>query len=114
MAIDKSYGHTTQKENQNLLSLTYDGRLKDILYGEAVFNPANLVDGAGVTTTVTVRGAALGDMVLGVSFGVDLQGITVTAYVSAANTVAVRFQNETTGALDLASATLRVIVADIT
>lgn len=79
--------------------------------GSATYDPANLLDGAGATTTVTVTGAALGDFVTGVSFSLDLQGITLTAYVSAADTVAVRFQNETGGAIDLASGTIRVMVA---
>lgn len=81
------------------------------LAGSATYDAASLADGAGATTTVTVTGAALGDFVVGVSHGVDLAGITVTAYVSAANTVSVRFQNESGGAVDLASATLRAVVA---
>lgn len=79
------------------------------LESSATFNPANLVDGAGETTTVTVTGAALGDYAIA-SFSLDLQGITVTAYISAADTVSVRFQNESGGALDLASGTLRARV----
>lgn len=71
------------------------------------YDPPSLADGAGTTTTVTATGAALGDFVL-VSFSLDLQGIIVTAYVSSANTVSVRFQNETGGVLDLASGTLRI------
>jgi hypothetical protein len=78
--------------------------------GSATYDPPNLNDGAGATTTVTVTGAALGDAVDTVSFSLDLQGITVTAYVSAANTVSVRFQNESGGTLDLGSGTLRVRV----
>jgi hypothetical protein len=58
---------------------------------------------------VTVTGAALGDFARA-SFSLNLQGITVTAWVSAADTVSVRFQNESGGALDLASGTLRVKV----
>lgn len=81
------------------------------LFGSATFDPASLADGVGATTTVTVTGAALGDFVTGVSFSLDLQGITVTAWVSAANTVSVRFQNESGGTLDLASGTLRVRVS---
>ncbi len=81
-----------------------------LLRGSATYDAANLVDGAGATTTVTVTGAALGDFVVGVSHSVDLAGITVTAYVSAADTVSVRFQNESGGAVDLASGTLRVAV----
>lgn len=79
------------------------------LNGSATLDVASLVDGAGATSTVTVTGAALGDFVL-VSLGVDLAGITVTGYVSAADTVSVRVQNESGGTLDLASTTVRVRV----
>ena len=79
--------------------------------GSATFNAGSIADGAAEATTVTVTGAALGDFVTGVSLGVDLAGLTVTAYVSAANTVTVRLQNESGGAVDLASTTLRVMVA---
>lgn len=79
------------------------------LFGSATYNPASLADGAGATTTVTVTGAALGDFAVA-SFSLDLQGIMVTAYVSAADTVSVRFQNETGGTIDLASGTLRAWV----
>lgn len=84
--------------------------LAGMLSGSATYDAASLVDGAGTTTTVTVTGAALGDFVVGVSMGVDLAGITVTAYVSAADTVSVRLQNESGGTIDLASTTLRVRV----
>lgn len=84
--------------------------LSGMLTGSATYDTASLADGAGATTTVTVTGAALGDFVVGVSLGVDLQGITVTGYVSAADTVAVRIQNESGGTLDLASTTIRVSV----
>lgn len=79
------------------------------LQGSATFDPGNLVDGAGETTTVTVTGAALGDYA-SATFSLDLQGILLTAWVSAADTVSVRFQNETTGAIDLLSGTLRARV----
>lgn len=75
----------------------------------ATYDPGSLADAAGVTTTVTVTGAALGDIALA-SFSLDLQGITVTAWVSATNTVSVRFQNESGGVLDLASGTLKAMV----
>lgn len=83
--------------------------LAGILQGSATYDAASLADGVGATTTIAVTGAALGDFV-NVSHGVDLAGITVTAYVSAADVVSVRFQNESGGTLDLASATLRVLV----
>jgi cystathionine beta-lyase/cystathionine gamma-synthase len=49
-------------------------------------------------------------MVLGVSFGVSLAGVTATAYVSAANTVTIRLQNESAGTVNLDSTTIRVVV----
>lgn len=83
--------------------------LAGIKSGSATYDLASLVDGAGATTTVTVTGAALGDFAL-VSHTLDLQGITCTAWVSATNTVSVRFQNETTGTLDIASGTIRACI----
>lgn len=80
-----------------------------ILNGSVTYDPPSLADGAGDTTTVTVTGAALGDFALA-SFSLDLQGISVTAYVSSANTVSVRFQNESGGILDLGSGTLKARV----
>jgi hypothetical protein len=79
------------------------------LTGSATYDPGNLTDGAGETTTVTVTGAALGDFAQA-SFSLNTSGITITAWVSAANTVSVRFQNESGGTLDIGSGTLRVRV----
>lgn len=77
--------------------------------GSATYDPPSLLTLTGATTTVTATGAALGDFA-SATFSLDLQGITVTAWVSAADTVSVRFQNDTTGTIDLASGTLRVNV----
>jgi hypothetical protein len=42
---------------------------------------------------------------------VDLVGLTVTGYVSAANTVKFRIQNESgSGPVDLASATMDIVI----
>jgi hypothetical protein len=79
------------------------------LTGSATLDLGNLVDGAGSTTTLTVTGAALGDFAI-VSMGVDIAGLTATAWVSAADTVSVRFQNESGVAVDLASTTIRARV----
>jgi parallel beta-helix repeat protein len=80
-----------------------------VLEASATYNPGSLNDGEGTTTTVGLTGAALGDYA-SASFSLDLQGITVTAWVSSANTVSVRFQNESGGVLDIDSGTLRVRV----
>lgn len=73
------------------------------------FDPANLADAAGLTQTFTATGAAFGDYVL-LAAPYSLQGITATAYVSAANQIAVRLQNESGGAINLASGTWTAIV----
>jgi len=80
-----------------------NGTLTVVAQGSFTYDPSNLVDGAGETSSsVTVTGAALGDFVM-IAAPYDLQGITVTAYVSAANTIVVRVQNESGGTLNLAS-----------
>lgn len=87
-----------------------DGNVVGIdISGSAAYDPPSLADGAGVTTTVAAVGAVLGDFAL-VSFSLNLQGISVTAYVSAPDVVSVRLQNETGGVLDLAAGTLAVKV----
>ena len=86
------------------------------LQGTVTYDPPSLVDGDGVTTSsgagngdVTVTGAALGDTVVP-AFSLDLQGITLTCWVQATDTVRCRFQNETGGTLNLSSGTLRARV----
>lgn len=82
----------------------------DMLMATATFDPTSLVDGAGTTSaSITVTGAALNDAVL-VYPPYDLQDITVTGYVSAANTVEIRVQNESTATVDLASGSWQVAV----
>ncbi len=83
-----------------------------LLQASVSYDPPSLDAGAGVTTTVTVTGAALGDFARA-SFSLDLQGITLTAGASAADTVSMRFQNGTAGTVDLASGTLRVLVEKV-
>jgi hypothetical protein len=79
------------------------------LSSTATWDPANVANGAQVTQTITVTGAALGDEVT-CAFNKDLQGMRLTGYVSAANTVTVVLCNDTGGAINLASGTLRASV----
>lgn len=81
-------------------------------YLDATFtwNPGTLANGSGATSAaVTVTGAVFGDFAQ-VAAPYDLQGVLATAYVNAANTVAVRLQNQTGGGVTLASGTWRVRV----
>ena len=89
----------------------FRGLFSDTWVVRATLDAGSLVDGAGETDDITIPGVALGDMVIGASLGVDLVGLTVTCYVSAANTVKFRIQNESGSPADLASSTLRVVVA---
>jgi hypothetical protein len=50
-------------------------------------------------------------MVLGCSFAVDEVGMSVTAYVSAANVISIRVQNESGSTVDLASCKIRLVAA---
>lgn len=79
------------------------------LEGVATYDPPALADGAGAQTTITINGASLGDFA-SATFSSSVQGVIVTAYVSSANTVTVRFQNETGATVDLASGTIKVRV----
>ena len=88
----------------------FRGLFSDTWAVTCTLNAGSLIDGAGETDDVTVPGVALGDMVIGASLGVDLVGLTVTGYVSAANTVKFRIQNESTATVNLASATMKIVV----
>jgi hypothetical protein len=89
----------------------FRGLFSDTWSVTCTLNVDSLVDGAGTSDTVAVPGVVLGDIVLGISFGVDLAGVTATAYVSAANVVTIRLQNEAAATVDLASTTVDVIIA---
>ena len=88
----------------------FRGLFSDTWAVRATLDAGSLVDGAGETDDVTIPGVALGDMVIGASLGVDLVGLTVTGYVSAANTVKFRVQNESGSTVDLASATMKIVI----
>jgi hypothetical protein len=78
--------------------------------GSAVWDPASIANGAGLTSpNVTVTGAAFGDVVLPAA-PYTLQGLTSTGYVSAANTVNIRLENQTGAAINLASGTWTGVV----
>lgn len=89
----------------------FQGIFDRVFEVRATIDADSLADGAGDNDTIAVPGVALGDMVLGISLGVDLAGMTVTGWVSAADVVTVRFQNESgTNPLNLASTTIKVLI----
>tara|TARA_R110000868_G_scaffold237704_1_gene492307 strand:- start:256 stop:579 length:324 start_codon:yes stop_codon:yes gene_type:complete len=88
----------------------FRGLFSDTWSVSATLNASSLADGVGETNTIAVPGVALGDIVLNISMGVDVSGISITSYVSASGVVSIRFQNESGGALDLASTTVKCVV----
>ena len=89
---------------------SFRGLFSDTFSVVATLNASSLADNVGETNTIAVPGVKLGDIVLNISMGVDVSGISVTPYVSATDVVSIRFQNESLGTLDLASTTVRCVV----
>jgi hypothetical protein len=76
-------------------------------------NPSSVAAGAEDTQTYTIAGLALGDMVLGISFSLDVTiNADIQASVSAANTLTIRISNlNGSTALDLAAGDFKVLIA---
>ena len=81
-----------------------------ILRASATWNPANMVDGAVVSTTVTVTGAATGDVALAAHDQIGANDVIVSAHVEAADTVRMMIVNKTGGDLNIANGTVYVTV----
>jgi len=79
------------------------------LVGATTWDPGSVAKNDVVEKEVTVTGAALGDFVIA-SFSLDLAGLDISAYVGAADRVDVILHNGTSGAIDLGSGTLKVLV----
>lgn len=83
----------------------------DVITYQGTLDLANAATGSGTfaSSDVTVTGAALGDFVL-VSLGVDTVDAVVCGAVTLADTVTVTLLNNTAGAVNLASTTVRIVV----
>jgi hypothetical protein len=75
----------------------------------ATWDAGSIADGDEEAKEVTVTGAALGDFAIA-SLSIDIADLQLSADVTAANTVTCILSNSTGGAVDLASATLYVMV----
>lgn len=90
---------------------SFRGLFSDTWSITCTLNSASVADQAAGTDTVTVPGVALGDMVIGMSAGVSEAGLVRRAYVSAADTVTIATTNTTGSAVDLASSTVKLVIA---
>ena len=112
-------GLNTSGARQNLLSMNASNQVQigdttDMVYlaslaGSATWNPGSIADGNEEATNVTVTGAALGDFCM-VSFSLDVADLVLSGEVTASNTVTAVLANNTGGAVDLGSGTLRAKV----
>ena len=82
---------------------------KAVIPFSATVDFSSAADAETQASDITVTGAALGDLVLA-SINVDVADLTFDAQVTAANTVTVTVNNNTGGAVNLASATVKGLV----
>ena len=81
-----------------------------ILRGSQVIDYGSIAAGASEDQTVTVTGAAVGDIVaIGLPSTIET-GLVFTAFVSASNTVTLRASNITGSPINPASATFKAMV----
>ena len=90
-------------------STNYGQSVTKFAVGSTAVDLASIADGNEQAVDVTITGAQLGDFAFA-SMSIDTTDITLTATVTAANTVTAVLANNTGGAIDLASATLYVMV----
>lgn len=100
-AVREAAGWLNSVEGAPGTWLTLSGMPLDV---SASVDPANIIDGAELTISVSATGAALGDFVQ-FSAPYDLEDLTVTAYVQAADTIELRLENQSGTARDLDSGT---------
>ena len=74
------------------------------------FGNAAVGSGTFASLDITVPGVAIGDMLMGVSVGVDTVDGVIYGAVTAANTVTLTLLNNSGGAIDLASTTCKFMV----
>lgn len=103
----------TQWEIANYTAAPYR-KILAVLTGSSTYDPASIAPGASTNTNVTVTGASPGDVAVASISTYVAANITVTAGVVSTNTVRVVFINNDTGAVDLASGTVNVVVHKVT
>ena len=86
------------------------GVFSNIWTAKGTIDFGSVADGDEAVDTIAVPGVALGDVVIGVSASIDVADINLTAAVTGANEVTVQANNNTGGAIDLASAVYKVVV----
>lgn len=112
--IDKSFARTDEKEHNNLMALSANGKIRGFVFVSAALDPASILDGDKAASDIAVaasNGVKLGDMVVGVSFSLDVVDLVLRADITAADVLTVIFANNTGATVDLAAGTIRAVIA---
>lgn len=88
----------------------FQGAFSDTWTIKDTFNFGSIADGNEEVTAITVSGVELGDMVLGAAANVDVADLALTANVTATAQVTFQLNNNTGGAIDLATAQYTALV----
>ncbi len=88
----------------------FQGAFSDTWTIKDTFNFGSIADGNEEVTAVTVSGVELGDMVLGAAANVDVADLALTANVTGTAQVTFQLNNNTGGAIDLATAQYTALV----
>jgi len=91
---------------------SFQGAFSELWLVKETVNFANAATGSGTFASVdiTVPNVAMGDVVFGISAGVDTIDAVIGGAVTAANIVTLTLLNNSAGAIDLASTTLKFVV----
>lgn len=117
MAMGQFPGFDTINNNLNLIIRAINNLGTSIvdalgsvpLTSSATWNPGSIADGDMESVDVTCTGATLGYRCTA-SFSLDVQDLVISSAVTAADTVTVTLANNTGGAVNLASGTVKVWV----
>ena len=91
----------------------FQGMFSEMWAVTETVNFANAATGSGTFASVdiTVPNVVIGDVVFGISMGVDTIDGVVAGAVTLANVVTLTLMNNSAGAIDLASTTCKFVVA---
>ncbi len=108
--MDKKIQRSRDAARHASYPTAWSGDIIKPLFATTVWDPGSIIDGNGEKIEVTVKDAAVGDLVT-VSFeSTGLQKWLLSGYVPATDTVGVIIYNLTGGTEDLPSGRLRIIV----
>jgi len=88
----------------------FQGAFSDTWAIKDTFNFGSVADGDEEATAITVSGVGVGDMVLGVATSSSAQDLNLIAQVTGSDTIEFQVENNTGGAIDLATATYTCFV----